>query len=97
MDYADLYDTLAFFDGGLDPARTGHHDDLAEEIAMTGSEWAKKFWRIEDMRACKSLYLSSASLRSPFSRADLGLPVTDTLRLLLEWARAFDPARETSH
>ncbi|GAA6026626.1 hypothetical protein JCM8202_001489 [Rhodotorula sphaerocarpa] len=72
VDYADLYDTLAFFDGGLDPARTGHHDDLAEEIAMTGSEWAKKFWRIEDMRAY-------------------------TLRLLLEWARAFDPARETSH
>lgn len=55
VDYADLYDVLAFFDGGLDAARTGNHDDLAEEIAMAGSDWAHGFWRLDDMRACTSL------------------------------------------
>jgi hypothetical protein len=55
VDYADLYDVLAFFDGGLDAARTGNHDDLAEEIAMAGSDWAHGFWRLDDMRACTCL------------------------------------------
>lgn len=60
VDYADLYDVLAFFDGGVDAARTGNHDDLAEEIAMAGADWAKGFWRLDDMRACAL---------SPFSRS----------------------------
>ncbi|GAA5960086.1 hypothetical protein JCM21900_003431 [Sporobolomyces salmonicolor] len=52
VDYSDLYNLLAFFDGGLDASsRQGHHDALAEEIAMAGKEWAKTHWRWEDMRA----------------------------------------------
>lgn len=55
VDYSDLYDVLAFFDGGVDAARSGNHDDLAEEIAHAGADWARKHWRIEDMRVCKAL------------------------------------------
>ncbi|GAA5985617.1 hypothetical protein JCM10908_007044 [Rhodotorula pacifica] len=51
VDYSDLYNLLAFFDGGADRARTGNHDGLAEEIAMAGADWAAKFWRVEDMQA----------------------------------------------
>jgi hypothetical protein len=53
VDYSDLYNLLAFFDGGVDEARTGNHDDLAEEIATAGADWASKNWRSEDMQACK--------------------------------------------
>ncbi|GAA5998833.1 uncharacterized protein JCM10292_005732 [Rhodotorula paludigena] len=51
LDYSDVYNILAFFDGGLDAERTGNHDDLAEEIATAGKEWAQKFWRSTDMQA----------------------------------------------
>lgn len=51
VDYSDLYNLLAFFDGGVDEARTGNHDDLAEEIATAGADWASKNWRPEDMQA----------------------------------------------
>lgn len=54
IDYADVYNLLAFFDGGSDDARTGNHDDLAEEIATAGAEWARMYWRDIDMQACKS-------------------------------------------
>lgn len=89
VDYADLYDVLAFFDGGFDAARTGNHDDLAEAIAMAGSDWAHGFWRLDDMRACTRL----CSISLGTYDAD-GMFCTDTLRLLLEWARVFDPARK---
>ncbi|GAA5985450.1 hypothetical protein JCM10908_006979 [Rhodotorula pacifica] len=69
IDYADVYNLLAFFDGGMDEERTGNHDDLAEEIANAGAEWARKFWRDIDMQA----YI---------------------FRLILEFARLTDPARE---
>ncbi|BGP43474.1 hypothetical protein JCM10449v2_007509 [Rhodotorula kratochvilovae] len=72
VDYSDLYNILAFFDGGLDAQRSGNHDALAEEIAMAGREWAERFWRTEDMQA----YL---------------------FRLLLEYGRLLDPAREREH
>lgn len=60
LDYADLYNILAFFDGGIDAARTGNHDDLAEEIANAGADWARHFWRDIDMQACQSLLLESS-------------------------------------
>lgn len=53
QDYSDLYNTLAFFDGGLGPDRPGHHDLLAEKIATQGREWAEQFWRTEDMTSCE--------------------------------------------
>ena len=61
VDYSDLYNLLAFFDGGVDEARTGNHDDLAEEIATAGADWASKNWRPEDMQACKIRLLLSPS------------------------------------
>ncbi|GAA6036975.1 hypothetical protein JCM8097_005487 [Rhodosporidiobolus ruineniae] len=69
LDYSDLYNVLAFFDGGLDEQRTGNHDALAEKIAIAGREWAEMHWRIVDMQAY-------------------------VFRLLLEYARLFDPERE---
>ncbi|KAI5481256.1 hypothetical protein MNV49_004876 [Pseudohyphozyma bogoriensis] len=51
QDYSDLYNIMAFFDGGLGPDREGHHDDLAEEIATAGREWAETNWRIIDIKA----------------------------------------------
>jgi len=54
MDYSDLYNVLAFFDGGLGPDREGHHDLLANEIAVAGADWAAKHWRVVDMKACQS-------------------------------------------
>ncbi|KWU45488.1 hypothetical protein RHOSPDRAFT_25094 [Rhodotorula sp. JG-1b] len=51
IDYADVYNLLAFFDGGMDEERTGNHDDLAEEIANAGAEWARTHWRDIDMQA----------------------------------------------
>ncbi|KAK4700780.1 hypothetical protein P7C70_g5464, partial [Phenoliferia sp. Uapishka_3] len=68
-DYSDLYNILAFYTGDLSPERVGNHDELAEEIAVAGKEWAAKFWRPEDTKA----YI---------------------FRLLLEYARLMDPARE---
>ncbi len=53
IDYSDLYNVLAFFDGGLGPDREGHHDDLANSIAVAGADWAAKHWRVVDMKACK--------------------------------------------
>ena len=55
QDYADLYNILAFFDGGLGPTREGHHDNLAENIAEAGRDWAYRYWRRVDMQACSSL------------------------------------------
>ncbi|GAA5896669.1 hypothetical protein JCM6882_005755 [Rhodosporidiobolus microsporus] len=72
MDYSDLYNLLAFFDGDLSAERKGHHDKLAEEIAMAGKEWAETHWRTVDMQAY-------------------------VFRLLLEYARVLDPAREREH
>jgi len=45
LDYSDLYDTLGFFRGL--PDGTPGHEDLAERIANTGSQWARKYWRQE--------------------------------------------------
>lgn len=96
IDYADVYNLLAFFDGGMDEERTGNHDDLAEEIANAGAEWARTHWRDIDMQACELIVHPEISVsgiskvmqltrRAPFC--------ADVFRLTLEWARLMDPAR----
>lgn len=50
IDYSDIFDVLAFFSGDLD-GRNGH-EALAKAIAVQGKEYAKKYWRYEDMEAC---------------------------------------------
>jgi hypothetical protein len=49
IDLSDLYDTLAFFRGGL--AGTGAHDHLAQKIASAGKEWSETLYRREDITA----------------------------------------------
>jgi len=51
VDYSDLYDILAYFDGSVDEARTGSHDAEARVIAESGKAWAQAFWREQDMVA----------------------------------------------
>lgn len=53
VDYSDLYDILAYFDGSVDEARTGSHDAEARVIAESGKAWAQAFWREQDMVACE--------------------------------------------
>ncbi|GAA5880142.1 hypothetical protein JCM16303_001228 [Sporobolomyces ruberrimus] len=50
VDYTDLFPILAFFQGSPYDG-TGAHEELAEKIATAGSEWARDFWRWEDMQA----------------------------------------------
>ncbi len=49
VDLSDLHDTLAFFRGG--PYGEGSHHELARKIAQNSRQWAKEFWRKEDMTA----------------------------------------------
>jgi hypothetical protein len=49
VDYSDLWDVLAFFRGG--PKGEGAHDDLGKEIAVAGKDWARNYFRYEDMEA----------------------------------------------
>lgn len=44
------FDVLAFFAGDLDGASA--YDDLAEQIASAGRDWAQRHWRVADMQAC---------------------------------------------
>lgn len=49
IDLSDLYDSLTFFRGDL--YGQDAHYELAAEIALAGRDWAKSFWREEDMAA----------------------------------------------
>lgn len=97
IDYADVYNLLAFFDGGMDEERTGNHDDLAEEIANAGAEWARTHWRDIDMQACELIIYADVSTDRSSKVMQLtkcALFCSDVFRLTLEWARLIDPARE---
>lgn len=50
VDYSDLFPILGFFQGSPYDG-VGAHEELAEKIATAGSEWARDFWRWEDMQA----------------------------------------------
>lgn len=68
LDYTDLRDALGFFAGDVDGV--GGRDDLAENIGMSGREWAETFYRKEDMTAYVfRLYLEWARLQAPNRRA----------------------------
>jgi hypothetical protein len=53
IDYTDLFDVMAFFSGDLDGQN--HHEHLAKQIADNGKDYTERFWRYEDMEACKFL------------------------------------------
>lgn len=63
LDYSDLYNVLAYFDGDMSESREGHHDAAAAQMAADGREWAETHWRIVDMQACASRSLPRASRR----------------------------------
>ncbi len=64
IDYSDLHDSLLFFRG--DTYARGGEDELAEEIAEAGEEWARTSWRRVDMAAYVArLYLEWARLTAP--------------------------------
>jgi hypothetical protein len=50
MDYSDIYTIMAFFAGSPD-GRTRGNDELAEQIAEQGKQFADEHWRWEDMQA----------------------------------------------
>ncbi|GAA5873975.1 hypothetical protein JCM8547_001592 [Rhodosporidiobolus lusitaniae] len=49
VDYADMWDIMAFFRGGINGE--GAHDDLGKEIAIAGKEWVKDCYRWADLEA----------------------------------------------
>ncbi|BGP48386.1 hypothetical protein JCM10450v2_004259 [Rhodotorula kratochvilovae] len=49
VDYADMWDIMAFFRGGI--TGEGAHDDLGREIALAGKEWVKECYRWADLEA----------------------------------------------
>ncbi|KAH7090063.1 hypothetical protein BKA62DRAFT_726182 [Auriculariales sp. MPI-PUGE-AT-0066] len=63
VDYGDLYDIMAFFRGF--PDGTPGNDAMAEKIATAGRDWAKRFWRDEDVTAYTwRMYLEYVRLMS---------------------------------
>lgn len=59
VDYADMWDIMAFFRGGIN--NEGAHDDLGKEIAVAGKEWVRECYRWADLEAyqfrCASRFL----------------------------------------
>ncbi|WVF68637.1 hypothetical protein IAT40_003407 [Kwoniella sp. CBS 6097] len=82
VDYSDLYDAMAFFQGDSHSHSNSATSDstsdtpgeptLARDIAEAGREWAHTHWRKEDM-------------------------VAYTFRLYLEWGRLLAPKRELAN
>ncbi|ORY33787.1 glycosyl transferase family 90-domain-containing protein [Naematelia encephala] len=56
LDYSDMYDILAFFNGSPDGSAPGR-DDLAKEIALNGWKFTQERWRTEDMQSFMFLLL----------------------------------------
>ncbi|KAM0752099.1 hypothetical protein T439DRAFT_200763 [Meredithblackwellia eburnea MCA 4105] len=48
-DYRDLWTVMGFFRGDMEGR--GEHDDIANNIAQQGKQWAAEYWRWEDMEA----------------------------------------------
>jgi hypothetical protein len=84
VDLSDLADSLVFFRGDL--KGDGAHEELAAEIALAGRDWAKTFWRDEDMTAY--MFRSAPTGRIP--------AFADRIytRLFLEYARVMSLDRE---
>ncbi|RSH91311.1 hypothetical protein EHS25_009610 [Saitozyma podzolica] len=50
LDYSDMHDIMAFFNGSPDGTAPGR-DDLAKEIAANGLKFTQERWRMEDMQS----------------------------------------------
>ncbi|KAE8538024.1 hypothetical protein D1P53_006091 [Cryptococcus gattii VGV] len=60
LDYSDIFDILAFFQGSPDGSIPGR-DDLAKEIAAHAHEFVQERWREEDMRSFMYLLILEVS------------------------------------
>ena len=49
LDYSDLHDSLVFFAGDLNGE--GSHEEMGKKIALAGRDWARTYWREEDVTA----------------------------------------------
>ena len=87
VDYTDLWDVLAFFRGT--PRGEHAHDDLAEQIALAGRQWAQRCFRDEDLQVRRSnrvLELTRAGLRA-LRIVVFPAHLAQTFRQMLEYAR----------
>nr|XP_019042714.1 hypothetical protein I302_08420 [Kwoniella bestiolae CBS 10118]OCF21644.1 hypothetical protein I302_08420 [Kwoniella bestiolae CBS 10118] len=50
LDYSDIHDIMAFFNGSPDGKVRGH-DGLAKEIAKNGYDFVNDHWRLQDMQS----------------------------------------------
>ncbi|WVR05243.1 hypothetical protein IAU60_002255 [Kwoniella sp. DSM 27419] len=50
LDYSDIHDVMAFFNGAPDGSVPGR-DDLAKEIAANGKRFVDERWRMQDMQS----------------------------------------------
>nr|XP_019013499.1 uncharacterized protein I206_01567 [Kwoniella pini CBS 10737]OCF52280.1 hypothetical protein I206_01567 [Kwoniella pini CBS 10737] len=50
LDYSDIHDVMAFFNGSPDGIIRGH-DELAKEIARNGFDFVENRWRLQDMQS----------------------------------------------
>ncbi|WVQ70107.1 uncharacterized protein L199_008332 [Kwoniella botswanensis] len=50
LDYTDIHDIMAFFNGSPDGKVKGH-DSLAKEIAKNGYDFVNDHWRLQDMQS----------------------------------------------
>lgn len=60
MDYSDLFDTLAFFEGAPDGSTPGNQH-LAKKIGERGKQFVKDRWRKEDLQSFGLLQLMEVS------------------------------------
>lgn len=66
VDYADMWDIMAFFRGGLNGEHA--HDELGKEIAVAGKEWVKQCYRWADLEAYQFRFVFPYLLRPlPFA------------------------------
>jgi hypothetical protein len=70
MDYSDLWDIMAFFEGAPDGS-TPANLDLAQRIGDSGKQFVEEHWRVEDLHSFSLLQIlevSSFSLSSHLCR-----------------------------
>jgi hypothetical protein len=73
-DYSDVFNVMAFFLGDPETG-VGGHDDIAEKIGRHASEYARKYWRWEDMEAYVSSRKTFNSVRCANGLKDVSIDV----------------------
>lgn len=72
MDYSDLWDIMASFEGAPDGS-TPPNLDLAQQIGDRGKRFVEERWRLEDLHSFSLLQILEVSHFSPFLCIDIGI------------------------